>query len=287
MPVKNKKNKIFQCVVPGLMLGAALLSSPVSAQTVEQGGPLGSTANSVLFEKHTWTEIQSGVAAGVTTIIIPVGGTEQSGPYIAVGKHNERVVYLAEKIAEKTGKTLVAPVVAYVPEGGTSPRSSHMRFPGTITVPPDVFEKLLISAGESFQVQGFRLIVFAGDHGGYQKYLEKAAATLNQKWHGNGAQALYVSGFYTVIAHQYADWLKQQGYGKDVGQHADISDTSLMLAVDPSMVRQDALHHAGAPSAQQGIYGGDPRRASAALGQAGLGMQISAAVQAIQAARGF
>ncbi|MCG0998276.1 creatininase family protein [Acetobacter persici] len=269
------------------MLGAALLSSPVSAQTVEQGAQSGSTANSVLFEKHTWTEIQSGVAAGVTTIIIPVGGTEQSGPYIAVGKHNERAAYLAEKIAEKTGKTLVAPVVAYVPEGGTSPRSSHMRFPGTITVPPDVFEKLLISAGESFQVQGFRLIVFVGDHGGYQKYLEKAAATLNQKWHGNGAQALYVSGFYTVIAHQYADWLKQQGYGKDVGQHADISDTSLMLAVDPSMVRQDALQHAGAPSAQQGIYGGDPRRASAALGQAGLGMQISAAVQAIQAARGF
>ena len=177
--------------------------------------------------------------------------------------------------------------MAYVPEGGNSPRSSHMSFAGTITVSPDVCEKLLIAAGESFQVQGFRLIVFVGDHGGYQKYLEKAAATLNQKWHGNGAQALYVSGFYTVIAHQYADWLKQQGYGKDVGQHADISDTSLMLAVDSSMVRQVAVHHAGAPSAQQGIYGGDPRRASAALGQAGLGMQISAAVQAIQAARGF
>lgn len=263
-----------------------MLSAPAFAQSAGSVLP-DSAANAVLFEKHTWTEIQSGVAAGVTTIIIPVGGTEQSGPYIAVGKHNERATYLAEQIAEKTGKTLVAPVVAYVPEGGTSPRSSHMRFPGTITVPPDVFEKLLVSAGESFQVQGFKLIAFVGDHGGYQKYMEKAAAVLNQKWHGTGAKALYVSGFYTVIAHQYADWLKQQGYGKDVGQHADISDTSLMLAVDPSMVRQDALSHSGAPSAQEGIYGGDPRKASASLGQAGLTMQINAAVQAIQSARGF
>ncbi|MCX2560598.1 creatininase family protein [Acetobacter farinalis] len=260
-----------------------LLHTPAHAQ---EAGETARAADAVLFEKHTWTEIQSGVAAGVTTIIIPVGGTEQSGPYIAVGKHNERAAWLAEQIAQKAGKTLVAPVVSYVPEGGTAPRSSHMRFPGTITVPPDVFEKLLVSAGESFQVQGFRLIVLLGDHGGYQKYLEKVADELNRTWRGNGAQALYVSGFYTVIAHQYADWLKQQGYGKDVGQHADISDTSLMLAVDPSMVRQDALRHAGAPSAQEGIYGGDPRRASAALGQAGLAMQIDAAVQAIRSARG-
>lgn len=277
-----KKNRIFQTVFSAAVLGG-LLHTPAHAQ---EAGETARAADAVLFEKHTWTEIQSGVAAGVTTIIIPVGGTEQSGPYIAVGKHNERAAWLAEQIAQKAGKTLVAPVVAYVPEGGTAPRSSHMRFPGTITVPPDVFEKLLVSAGESFQVQGFRLIVLLGDHGGYQKYLEKVADELNRTWRGNGAQALYVSGFYTVIAHQYADWLKQQGYGKDVGQHADISDTSLMLAVDPSMVRQDALRHAGAPSAQDGIYGGDPRRASAALGQAGLAMQIDAAVQAIRSARG-
>lgn len=286
MWIKKKKSMVSGAVLASLMLGAPQIPSSACAQTLE-GAQSAGAADAVLFEKHTWTEIQSAVASGVTTIIIPVGGTEQSGPYIAVGKHNERATYLAEKIAQKTGKTLVAPVVSYVPEGGTSPRSSHMRFPGTITVPPDVFEKLLVSAGESFQVQGFRLIVFMGDHGGYQKYLEKAAAVLNQKWHGTGAQALYVSGFYTVIAHQYADWLKQQGYGKDVGQHGEISDTSLMLAVDPSMVRQEGLRHAGPPSAQQGIYGGDPRRASAALGQAGLALQINAAVQAIQNARGF
>lgn len=241
--------------------------------------------SSVLFEQQTWKEIQTGLQAGINTIIIPVGGTEQSGPYIAVGKHNVRVLALAEQIAQKAGKTLVAPVVAYVPEGSTNPRTSHMRFPGTITVPPDIFEKLLISAGNSFQVQGFKFVVLLGDHGGYQKSLEKVAKSLNAQWQGAGAKALYVPGYYTVIAHQYAQWLKQQGYGKDVGMHADISDTSLQLAVAPSMVREQALRASGPPSTADGMYGGDPRKATAALGQAGVSMQVNAALQAIEQER--
>lgn len=241
--------------------------------------------SSVVFEQKTWPEIQAAIQAGTNTIIIPVGGTEQSGPYIAVGKHNTRVMVLAQQIAQQAGKTLVAPVVAYVPEGTTSPRTSHMRFPGTITLPPEIFEKLLISAAESFQVQGFKLVVLLGDHGGYQKSLEKVAKVLNQKWQGKAAKALYVPGYYTVIAHQYAQWLKQNGYAKDVGMHADISDTSLQLAVAPSMVREQALRSSGPPSTALGMYGGDPRRATAVLGQAGVHMQVNAAVQAIEQER--
>ncbi|WP_339077994.1 creatininase family protein [Acetobacter sp. AC2005] len=241
--------------------------------------------SSVLFEKQTWTEIQSDISCGITTLIIPVGGTEQSGPYIAVGKHNTRVMEIAQRIAEKSGKTLVAPVVSYVPEGGISPRTSHMKFPGTITVPTDVFEKLIASAAKSFQVQGFRLIVFIGDHGGYQKSLDKVATQLNKEWSGTQAQALYVKQYYSVIPHQYTQWLSQHGYAKDVGMHADISDTSLMLAIDPTMVRLDALQKSGPPSSAQGIYGGDPRKASASLGLVGVNMQITAAVSAINDAR--
>ena len=128
--------------------------------------------NSVLLERLTWTEIGDAVHAGKTTIIIPVGGTEQSGPYMAVGKHNVRVAALSDRIARQLGNALVAPVIAYVPEGNTSPPTSHMRFPGTITVPTDVFERTVESAAESFRVQGFTDIVLLGDHGGYQDSLK-------------------------------------------------------------------------------------------------------------------
>lgn len=260
----------------------SLCSVILSGIIAEAGYAQVSQNNNVLFEKLTWKEIENKIHSGTTTIIIPVGATEQSGPYLAVGKHNTRVMMLAEQIAQKLGHTLVAPVVSYVPEGTTTPRSSHMRFPGTITVPNDVFEKTMISVAESFRVQGFNLIVFLGDHGGYKSVLEKTVKVLNSSWNNTKSRAFYDAGYYTAITHDYAHWLAQHGYAKDVGMHADISDTSLLMAADPSMVRQQALQQSGTPSVSQGIYGGDPRRASAALGKVGLEMQVNAAVHDIQ-----
>lgn len=283
-PLRSKSPRTLLAALFGLMAGLATGLAP-SAQAHAADAKCGQLPASVLFEQRTWTEIRDGLACGVTTVIIPVGGTEQSGPYIAVGKHNVRVLAQAERIARTVGQTLVAPVMAYVPEGGTKPRTSHMRFAGTLSIPPDVFEKLVLSAAESLRVQGFTLVVLLGDHGGYQTQLRQAADTLNTAWRGTGAKALYVRGYYDVLPHQYADWLKKTGHAGEVGLHAELSDTSLMLAVDPGMVRQKALRAGPPPSAAQGIYGGDPRGASAALGQPGLDMQVQAATQAIEAAR--
>jgi len=67
-----------------------------------------------------------------------------------------------------------------VPEGGVNPPTEHMRYPGTITVPDDVFEKVLESAARSFKLAGFRDIVFLGDHGGYQRDEKAVAARLDR-----------------------------------------------------------------------------------------------------------
>ena len=47
---------------------------------------------------------------------------------------------------------LVAPVIAYTPEGNVEPPTSHMRFPGTITIPDATFERLLEAAARSFEM---------------------------------------------------------------------------------------------------------------------------------------
>src|SRR5881398_524192 len=96
-------------------------------------------ANRVWLDDYTWTELATALNAGKTTIIVPIGGTEQNGPHMALGKHNVRVKTLSARIARTLGNALVGPVMAYVPEGGVSPPTGHMRFPGTITVPDDVF----------------------------------------------------------------------------------------------------------------------------------------------------
>ncbi|MGB3426993.1 MAG: creatininase family protein, partial [Burkholderiaceae bacterium] len=45
---------------------------------------------SVFLEDLTSPELAMAVAAGTTTILIPVGGTEQNGPHMVLGKHNVR-----------------------------------------------------------------------------------------------------------------------------------------------------------------------------------------------------
>nr|WP_249197969.1 creatininase family protein [Gluconobacter wancherniae] len=247
----------------------------------QDGAHCAGVPGTVEFACHTWTEIAADVKSGTTTVIIPVGGTEQSGPYIAVGKHDVRAQVLADTIARDVGHALVAPVVAYVPEGSTSPRTSHMRFPGTISVPPSVFEGLLRAAAESFRVQGFTTVVLIGDHGGYQASMAHVAGELNRAWKGQ-AHVLYIRDYYEVVPTRYADALRAQGHGSEVGLHAELSDTSLMLAVDPSLVRQEALRAAPKPGTAEGVYGGDPRRATAELGQIGTNMQVQTAVAAIQ-----
>lgn len=244
---------------------------------------LASPANAapqVEFQRLTWTEIRNALHNGYDTILIPIGGTEQSGPWIAVGKHNIRAGFLADRIAEQLGNALVAPVIAYVPEGGTSPRTSHMRFPGTISVTPAVFDGLLKSAAESFRVQGFRHIAFLGDHGGYRAEMCHVAEQLTRSWEGTGAHAACIESYYTVIGGAYAQALR--GRGLVVGTHADVSDTSLMLAIDPTMVRTEALRTAPLPSEADGVYGGDPRPATAELGRIGVDMQTKAAVDEIR-----
>jgi creatinine amidohydrolase/Fe(II)-dependent formamide hydrolase-like protein len=241
------------------------------------------TPDTVQLQDLTWTELRDQVRAGTTTVIIPIGGTEQSGPYIAVGKHNRRATVLAERIARGLGHALVAPTVAYVPEGGTAPPTSHMRFPGTITLPDGAFEQLLASAAQSFAVHGFRTIVFLGDHGGYQKDLQHVVARLNRQWAGTGARAFAPPEYYEASSAGYARILRRHGIRDDeIGTHAGLADTSLQLAVAPQMVRLDRLRHAPKPTAADGVYGGDPRRASAALGQLGVDAIVARTIEAIR-----
>ena len=61
-------------------------------------------------------------------MIFQTGGTEQNGPHMVVGKHNFIFKHTAEQIARKLGNALVAPVLAYVPEGNLDPPTSHMQY---------------------------------------------------------------------------------------------------------------------------------------------------------------
>lgn len=245
-------------------------------------GAIAENISTVFLEELTWTELKAQIDAGKTTIIIPIGGTEQNGPYMALGKHNTRAKALSEKIAQGLGNALVAPVVAYVPEGGFAPPTAHMRFPGTITVTDEIFEKMLESAARSFKLHGFRDIVLLGDHGGYQGDLKIVADKLNREWAGTAVRVHALPEYYQATQNEYVQFLKSRGYSNDeIGKHAGLADTSLMLALEPRMVRTEQLKSAVKTANEQGIVG-DPRRASAELGQPGIDAVVKQTVDAIR-----
>ena len=245
---------------------------------------LPAAAASLQLDDLTWTEVRDGLRAGTTTVIIPVGGTEQNGPHMALGKHNVRAGVLSARIAAKLGHTLVAPVMAYVPEGRITPPAGHMRFPGTISVPEDAFSAVLAGAARSLKQHGFLDIVLVGDSGNYQDQLKNVAQRLNREWAGSPARAHYVPAYYRAATEEFAQVLRSRGIGEQqIGTHAALADTSLMMAVDASRVRADRLNAADAASPALGL-GGDPAQSSAALGQVGVDLIIDKTTAAIRQA---
>ena len=255
------------------------------AAVLLNAAPAQAAPASPYLDDLTWTELRDRVAAGTTTVLVPIGGTEQSGPAMALGKHNRRATVIAGRIAERLGNAVVAPTVAYVPEGATAPPTGHMKFTGTISIPDAAFEAVLEGTARSLRQHGFRAIVLLGDHGGYQKSLERVAAKLDREWAGRpDCKVIALVDYYRVTQTEFVAALKARGHDSDeIGVHAGLADTSLMLAIDPTMVRTGALAEAARAGAKAGVHG-DPRRASAELGQIGIDLQVQRSVQAIQAA---
>ena len=156
-PAQNRHAQAMPLRLAVLLVAVALLglAPPVQAASA--------TAASVMLEDLSSTELKARIAAGATTVLVPIGGTEQNGPHMALGKHNLRVKVLAARIAERLGQAVVAPVIAYVPEGAIDPATQHMRWVGTVSIPEAAFEAVLEGAARSFRQHGFRDVVFLTD----------------------------------------------------------------------------------------------------------------------------
>lgn len=235
-------------------------------------------ADEIELERMTWPEVAAALQSGATSVIVPTGGTEQNGPHMVLGKHNFIVAETARRIARRLGHTLVAPVLAYAPEGDIAKREGHMAYPGTISVPPAVFSAVLENAAASLKAHGFKTIILLGDSGPNQEPQRQLAEKLHASWAGDGVRVIQASAYYG--ANGGAEWLKAHGEtDKTIGTHAAIRDTSELMAVLPGGIRTDKL-----AADKEGVTG-DARRASAERGEMLIGLKVDAAVREITAAR--
>jgi creatinine amidohydrolase/Fe(II)-dependent formamide hydrolase-like protein len=261
---------------------ALLLATPAAAQEIIPAPDGASTGPDTVFvQELTWTEVAARVRAGTRSVIVPTGGTEQNGPHMVLGKHNFIIREASERIARELGNTLVAPVVAYVPEGGIDPPTGHMRYAGAITLPQEHFEALLEYTARGFALHGFDNVIFIGDSGGNQRGMAAVAEKLNGEWTaaGNASRVVYVPEYYR--GNGFRDWLLEQGIPEDaIGRHAGVTDTSQLWYVAPEQIRPEARVKDG--GFEGSGVNGDPTLASRELGEKGIELKVETTVRRVR-----
>lgn len=252
----------------------AASAAPVAAQT-----PVPATR---VIEEMTWTEVQGALQAGSTTVIVPIGGTEQNGLHMVMGKHNYVVAFAARLMAERLGNALVAPTVQYVPEGDYDEPGFGDR-PGVISNPSPSYENLLEAAARSLGAHGFTDILLIGDSGGNQAGMQAVADKLNGEWAGQGAKVFALTDYYRKGQEYARVWL-QARYGYDmatIGSHGGITDTSAVMYVFPDGVRREKIvPFGGGP--EMGVRG-DPSKATPEIGKMVVEFKVIAGLAHYQA----
>ncbi len=241
----------------------------------------GKPPDTVFIEELTWAEVRDLVAGGTTSVIVGTAGTEQKGPHMVDGEHKFVMTWAADKVARGMGKTLVAPIVTYVPEGSWERPGGHMGKPGTITLPEDRFVELLVMTGRSLKAGGFKKILFLGESGGNRTGMRTAAEKLNTLWQG-AATAYWVDDYYTKAHAQQNTWAAKYLKVADdqVGNHANILDTSELLFVAPKHIRRDRLTGNDYPN--NGVSGNNQSKSTPEVGKALLQIKLDLALAQIK-----
>jgi creatinine amidohydrolase/Fe(II)-dependent formamide hydrolase-like protein len=194
------------------------------------------TVDTVFIEEMTWLDVREAMRAGKTTVIVATGGVEMNGPYLATGKHNYIVRANAEAIARRLGNALVAPIVAFVPEGAIDPPAGHMRYPGTISVTEETYRRLLTDIVSSLKAHGFANVVLIGDSGGNQAGMKEVAGQSSARWAGGGTRVHYIPEYYDYPG--LTKWLETQGIREeDEGIHDDFGISVQVMVTDPVLAR--------------------------------------------------
>ena len=251
-----------------IALGIVLIASAASAQT-----------RSVYIEELTWPEIRDAQAAGKTSAVIVAGGIEQNGHHMALAKHNVIARHIGGQIAERLGNALVYPVVPFSMAGDPIEKTGHMRLPGTISLPSEVFLGVIRGVALSAISAGFKNVYVLGDHGGGQAELRLAAETLDADWRAKGVHVYYISN--TAAAQKVSAYLAERKIVP--GGHAGVAESAQVMFLDQQkLIRKDKFAIAAAGPETATGANGDPALATVEMGRAFLDIKVMDAVDQIR-----
>lgn len=157
-----------------------------------------------------WPELQQ--RRHQPLIAVPIGSCEQHGPHLPLDTDTRIAVAVAEGLAAAfdPGDVLVAPPITISASG------EHAQFPGTLSIGVDATATMLIELVRSADWSAG--VVLVNGHGGNREAVRRATDVL------------------TAEGRRVLPWWPRIS-GADA--HAGHTETSLMLAIAPGLVRAD------------------------------------------------
>jgi creatinine amidohydrolase len=227
--------------------------------------------------------------AGHDTVIVPVGSTEQHGPHGPLLTDALVPTEVARRVALQIG-ALVAPTINY------SLSYPHAGFVGVVHIRIATFMALIEDVAAGLATAGFRKIVFLNGHYDNTYAIAYACAMAAERMPA-GVHAYPINYWDGLTPEQSADY-----FGPSTGLHANQSETSAVLAINPALVDMDRanaelppfpeavnpapVHTAFFFSAPGSVHRathsgtwGDAREASAEFGERYLGVVVEGTVR--------
>jgi creatinine amidohydrolase len=230
------------------------------------------------LEELGWPDVQAYLQRDDRLILV-VGSTEQHGRHMTFASDVWQPWEIARRLSDRTG-VLLAPPLNY----GMS--LHHLGFPGSLSLRPHTLSSVIVDLLESAYEHGFRHILLLNGHGGNIASIQVALSEALHELHGLEVR---LENWWQI---PQVKEILDAAFPDLPGGHADAGETSVVMAIRPDVIRLDrAAHSPEAPlpsflsrqvfleNFPHGVIGGDPRLASAGVGE----RVLAAAVETYQA----
>jgi len=164
-----------------------------------------------------------------TPVIIPLGSCEQHGHHLPVFVDTIQVQAVADRVEEQMHDRILMLPAIWV---GSS--HHHLDYPGTISLPPELYTSVIKQIVRSVLNAGFKRLFFLNGHGGNEVPVAQALAALVAESDNADDAYLAIASWWSVGR----DALKPEKIGLVTPgiSHACEVETSMMLAIRPDLV---------------------------------------------------
>ena len=174
-----------------------------------------------------WPDAAEALHRPGSTLVWPMGAMEQHGPQLPLvtdALFAERILdaVLGELPSDLPIWSLPAQVIGFSPE--------HRGFPGTVSLSAELLIGLIKEVGQQLAEQGVERLVLFNAHGGQIGLLQAAARELAAQSPSMAVLPCFVWSGVSGLNDLLPDHEMKHGL------HAGLAETSLMLALEPSLV---------------------------------------------------